>query len=96
MTEGPEPIPFPESIRDAMHQLLGCQWGRIVNTKDDQDPCPNRATRLVQLHDPRDINQATAPLKFCDVHVAKLESMSTPTNKARLKAWEESMEEKDD
>lgn len=77
-------------ISAAMFHLLGCGWGRAgVWTKDDSDQCKKKATRLMQFHHPADVDNASEVMKFCDVHAAKIESMSTPTDKARLEAWKQ-------
>lgn len=37
-------------IQDAIHSLLGCQWGRRVALPGDREPCALKAEQIVVLH----------------------------------------------
>lgn len=55
-------------------QLLGCDWGTAVSTRDDPYMCVRRARQIVVLHgggEPFDV-------KVCWVHRARLYAETNP------------------
>lgn len=57
-----------------VQQLLGCAWGRRVVTPDDNEPCPDRASRIVVVHD----GPTAHELKLCPSHVSRVLDETTP------------------
>lgn len=45
-------------------ELLGCQWGRDIATKDDSEPCSEQAVQIVVLH----AGEHERGFKLCERH----------------------------
>lgn len=67
-----------------LEQLLGCDWGRVLWTPDDTEPCPERATRRICLHNPHRVpNQPDGlEVKLCTWHATRVCEEETESSKA--------------
>lgn len=61
-------------MTNIMQQLLGCGWGRFVATADDMEPCPEKADRVVVLHD----GPSTFTVRLCAQHIVTLTRATDP------------------
>lgn len=62
-------LPLP-----AIQALLGCDFGSVVATPDDTDPCKRQATSRVVVHD----GPASIELQLCDTHRAVIDEQTNP------------------
>lgn len=56
------------------HDLLGCDWGLRVSTKDERGICSRQAMRLVVVHD----GPVQHELKLCDAHFDRVAELTDP------------------
>lgn len=65
---------IPQAARAVIQGLLGCGWGRRVGTADDMAPCPERADRIVVLHDGPHEHE----VRLCARHIEAIEALTGP------------------
>jgi hypothetical protein len=61
------------SVVDLVHQLLGCSWGHVVRTADDEQPCVDAAVRIVIVHD----GPFAKDLRLCRRHLERVLAETT-------------------
>lgn len=61
-------------VGEVIQQLLGCSWGRKIVMGNDMALCPEKAVKIVILHDGPDEME----VRLCALHLAVVEGETVP------------------
>ena len=61
-------------VTELIHDLIGCEWGRVVATEDDPESCPTQAASMTVIHD----GLFEARVKLCPKHKSRVLEETTP------------------
>jgi hypothetical protein len=61
---------------DAVHMLIGCDWGRRIASPTDSAPCKQQAIQRVVLHD--EGGAAEGMVQVCEKHWHVIMEETTP------------------
>lgn len=63
-------------LLEAVHRVLGCQWGQRVALAGDREPCDLKAVQIVVLHGHPD--EGEFAVKLCASHREKVLAETEP------------------
>lgn len=63
-----------DALEQVRHSLIGCQWGHVVGTDEDPEPCTEQASRIVVLHHEGEQTQ----VRLCPKHISMIVEETDP------------------